>query len=165
MFDSRRDEGCVSLLERHGVVGDLERPAAGEHDVHLVPVVRLLAIGLWRYEHVDAELEALGLVDDLVAALALLEAALDVPDANRIHGDEPIPRRRARARPGARGRPGPGTGGGGPRPRAGGGCGRWSARDGRALHLHRHDGARTIRTEEAASWATRSETDPSALIP
>ena len=28
--------------------------------------------------------------------------------------------------------------------------GRWSASDGRALHLHGHDGARTIRTEDAA---------------
>ena len=46
-----------------------------EHDVDLVVHMRLLAVGLRRDEHVDADLEPGRLVDDLVPASSLLEPA------------------------------------------------------------------------------------------
>ena len=47
---------------------DVEHAVPFEDDVDLVVVVRLLAVGLWGDEDVDADLETGGGVDDLVAA-------------------------------------------------------------------------------------------------
>jgi hypothetical protein len=49
--------------------------------------VRLLTVGLRRGEHVDADLEPRGLVDDLVAAARRLEAAADGIDVERRAGE------------------------------------------------------------------------------
>src|SRR5438270_401238 len=68
VLGSRRDEDGASLLELDPLVLDLEHAAALQHDVDLVVLVRLLAVGLGRDEHVDADLETGGAVDDLVAA-------------------------------------------------------------------------------------------------
>ena len=70
----------------------VEDAASPENDVHLVVDMRLLAVGLGRDEHVDADLEPGRLVDDLVAAAGLLQAAPGRSDVQRIHGDEPTRR-------------------------------------------------------------------------
>ena len=59
-------------------------PAALEHDVHLVLVVRLLAVGLGSDEHVDADLEPRRAVHDLVAAAAGDERAPGLVDVERV---------------------------------------------------------------------------------
>ena len=56
-----------------------------EDDVHLIVVVRLLAVGLGRDEHVDAELQSGRLVDDLVAAAGGYEPFLNLPDPEGVH--------------------------------------------------------------------------------
>jgi hypothetical protein len=64
---------------------DLECAPPFEDDVHLVVHMRLLAVGLRRDEHVDADLEAGRLVDDLVPASRLLEPAPRHFDVQRVH--------------------------------------------------------------------------------
>ena len=75
----------MANLEIHLLALDLERAAAVEHDVHLIAVMRLLAIGLRRDEHVHADLHAGRGVDDLVAAVAGCEPLGDLGDLDRVH--------------------------------------------------------------------------------
>jgi len=58
-----------------------------EHDVDLVVCMRLLAVGLRRDEHVHADLDAVGLVHDLVAAL-VGETLFRRLDVERVCGSE-----------------------------------------------------------------------------
>ena len=74
---------------------DVERARAVEHDVDLVVLVRLLPVRLRRDEHVDAELDADGLVDDLVAAARGTELLDDGSDSECVHAvtvSEGVPR-------------------------------------------------------------------------
>ena len=64
---------------------DVEDAVAVEHDVHLVVVVGLLPVGLRRDEHIDAELEARGLVHDLVAASRCAELLDHGRHAELVH--------------------------------------------------------------------------------
>ena len=64
---------------------DFEDACALEDDVELVVLVRLLPIGLRRDETVDPDLEAGGLVDDLVATAGLTKPFLDGCDLERVH--------------------------------------------------------------------------------
>ena len=59
-------------------------PGALEDDVDLVVLVRLLAVGLRRDEHVHADLEPGRRVDDLVAAAPLLQPALRRLDVEEV---------------------------------------------------------------------------------
>jgi hypothetical protein len=54
---SGRDEDGVPLLELDPVVLDLQHAGSFEHDVDLVVLVRLLAVGLRRNQDVHADLE------------------------------------------------------------------------------------------------------------
>src|SRR5207237_697303 len=63
---------------------DLEHTAAFDHDVDLVIIVRRLAVCVGRREHVDADLEPGGAVDDLVAAGVGCEPFLDAGDVERL---------------------------------------------------------------------------------
>src|SRR5262249_12154662 len=85
MVGAGLDEHGVAVLDRHGRAFDLEDAVALEHDVDLVIGMRLLPVGLRRDEHVDAELEAGRLVNDLVAAAGGYEIVLDVRDAECMH--------------------------------------------------------------------------------
>ena len=75
----------LPLLEVDLLAFDLEPPAAVEDDVELVPVVRLLAVGLGGDEDVDADLEPRRSVDDLVAAACLGQPPLRRLDVERMH--------------------------------------------------------------------------------
>ena len=79
-----RHEDRLPLAERVARVLDLERPVALEDDIDLVVVVRLLPVGLGRDEHLDTDLEARALVDDLVAAACRLQPALRVVYAEGV---------------------------------------------------------------------------------
>ena len=68
MLGAGGDEDRVALAELDRLAFDLQRAAALDHDVDLVVLVRLLAVGLGRDQHVDAQLEPGRAVDDLVAA-------------------------------------------------------------------------------------------------
>ncbi len=59
---------------------DLEGARALEHDVDLVVLVRLLAVGLRRDEDVHPDLQPRRLVHDLVAAVAGGQPLLYFPD-------------------------------------------------------------------------------------
>jgi hypothetical protein len=72
-----------NLLELH-----LEHTCPFEDDVELVVLVRLLLIRLGRDEHVHPDLEAGGLVDDLVATAGLTEPLLDGCNLERVHRNE-----------------------------------------------------------------------------
>src|SRR5581483_5171679 len=85
---ARIDEHGVPLRDRHGLALDLEDAAALEHDVHLVVLVRLLAVRLRRDEDVDAELDARRLVDDLVAAAGRAEPLDRTPHTEGMHGSD-----------------------------------------------------------------------------
>src|SRR5262249_29961563 len=65
------DEHGAAFAHRPFLALDLEHAAAFEDDVELVAVVRLVAVGLGCNEDVDTELEAGGLVNDLVASSGL----------------------------------------------------------------------------------------------
>src|SRR5207249_7019479 len=80
MIGSGRHEDRVALAELERLALDVEHSRALEHDVDLVVGVRLLAVRLRGDEDVDADLEAGRVVDDLVAAAGLGEAALDALD-------------------------------------------------------------------------------------
>jgi hypothetical protein len=79
------DEHGLSLLERHRLTLDLERPAALEHKVDLVVLVGLLTIRLGRDEHVHADLDPVRLVHHLVAAGLGCEPLLDPLDVEAVH--------------------------------------------------------------------------------
>ena len=86
-----RHEQRTTLLERSGDAPDLEYTAALEHDVDLVLLVRLLAVGLGRDQHVDADLEPGRRVDDLVPATPLDEFLPCLVDVERVHRAQPTP--------------------------------------------------------------------------
>ena len=69
MLGAGADEDRASLLELDRLALDVEGARPFEHDVDLVPLVRLLAIGLGRDEDVDPDLDARRGVDDLIAAV------------------------------------------------------------------------------------------------
>ena len=79
MLGAGGDEDRVALAELDRLAFDLQRAAALDHDVDLVVLVRLLAVGLGRDQHVDAQLEPGRAVDDLVAAAARPRAAARQP--------------------------------------------------------------------------------------
>ena len=78
------DEERHALRERRRRAFDLEHAAAFEHDVDLVLLVGLLAVGLGSDEHVDADLEPRRAVHDLVAAAARGERAPRLVDVERV---------------------------------------------------------------------------------
>src|SRR5262245_27026395 len=80
------DEQRLSLFEWRRAALDLECPPALEHDVELVVFMRLLPVGFGCDEDVDADLEAWGLVHDLVAAAGLAETPARLADLDRLHG-------------------------------------------------------------------------------
>ncbi len=88
MIRARLDEDGVALLHRHRLALDVEDALSLEDDVDLVVLVRLLAVGLGRDEHVDAQLEPGRGMDDLVAAAGGHEAFLDLPDPEGVHPRE-----------------------------------------------------------------------------
>ncbi len=79
------DEDCCAFLHRNLLGADVEHAGPLEDDVQLVVFVWLLAVRLRRYEAVDADLEAGGLVDDLVATAGLTEPLLDGCDLECVH--------------------------------------------------------------------------------
>src|SRR5262249_16893071 len=66
----------------------LEHAASLEHDVNLVILVRLLAIGLRSDEHVHTQLKARGRVNDLVAAAPFGEALGYAGDVECVRGHQ-----------------------------------------------------------------------------
>ena len=88
MLGMRLDENGASLSDRYLLTFDLEDAGALEHDVELVVLVRLLPVGLRGDEHIDADFEAGGLVDDLVATTGLSKPFFDGCDLERVHGYE-----------------------------------------------------------------------------
>src|SRR4051812_1855971 len=93
------DEGCRALLERVLLPLYLECAPALQHEVELVPLVRLLRVGLRRGEDVHAYLQAIGLVDHLVSAWA--EPLRDIAEAEAQEGSVRHPLRRVDAAAGA----------------------------------------------------------------
>lgn len=85
MVGPRLDEHGSPLTDRNLLVLHLEDTRPFDHDVELVVLVRLLLIRLGRDEHVHPDLEAGGLVDDLVATAGLTEPLLDRCDLERVH--------------------------------------------------------------------------------
>jgi hypothetical protein len=88
MLGAGLDEKGVTFGHRKDLTLDFERAASFEDDVDLVVGVRLLRVRVRRYEHVDADLEPAGAMDDFVAAAARLESALRLADRERV-GYEP----------------------------------------------------------------------------
>jgi hypothetical protein len=82
MVRPRGDEGGVALRQRERFVLDAERSAAFQNEVQLVPFMRLLPVRFWSGEDVDAHLDAVGLVHDLVATGA--EAGGDIAEAEAL---------------------------------------------------------------------------------
>ncbi len=78
------DEDGASLRELDRLALDVEDAAPLQHDVDLVPLVRLLAVRLRGHEHVDADLDAGGLVDDLVASVPRGEALSHMADVEGV---------------------------------------------------------------------------------
>jgi hypothetical protein len=85
MLGSGFDEDRGALSDGNLFSLDFEDACALEDDVELVVLVRLLPIGLRRDETVDPDLEAGGLVDDLVATAGLTKPFLDGCDLERVH--------------------------------------------------------------------------------
>ena len=83
MLDVRRHEDPVAFRELGRATRDFEDAGAIEHDVHLVVLVRLLAIGLWRHERVDPDLEPRRRVHDLVPAAGVEEPLRHLVDVER----------------------------------------------------------------------------------
>ena len=88
MLGAGLDEQGVTFGHRKILALDFERAASLDDDVDLVVGVRLLRVRVGRDEHVDADLQPAGAMDDLVAAAARLEPALRLPDRERV-GYEP----------------------------------------------------------------------------
>ena len=78
MFGAGLHEDRAPFRDPHGLALDLEHAVAFEHHIDLVVRVRLLPIRLRGHKHVDAELEARRLMDNLVAAGGGYETILDL---------------------------------------------------------------------------------------
>jgi len=89
MLSAGAHEDGAALLELDRLALDLEDAHPFEHDVDLVPLVRLLAVGLWRDEDVDPDLDPRRFVDDLVAAVPGREPLCDVADVEGVR-DQPV---------------------------------------------------------------------------
>lgn len=89
MVGSSLHEDRASLLDGDLLAFDLQHTCALEHDVHLVVLVRLLPVWLRCDKHVDAQLEACGFVDYLVATAGLTEPLLDGSNLEGVHSPEP----------------------------------------------------------------------------
>src|SRR2546430_7204019 len=85
MLGMRLHKDSASLSDRYLLTLNLEDAGALEHDVELVILMRLLAVGLWSDEHIDANFEAGGLVDDLIASAGLTKPFFDGCDLKRVH--------------------------------------------------------------------------------
>src|SRR5262245_23041299 len=85
MVSAGLDEDRASLADRHLRILDLQHAVSLEHDVDLVVLVRLLAIGLRCDEHIHADLEPGGLVDDLVPSTGFAEPLANRRDLERVH--------------------------------------------------------------------------------
>ena len=81
-----RDEERAAFLQRCLHALDFQDAGAFENDVDLVVLVRLLAIRLWRNQHVDADLEPGRGMNDLVAATLLAQLLAGCVDVERVHG-------------------------------------------------------------------------------
>ncbi len=86
-----RDEERTAFLEGSGNTLDLEHSAALEHDVDLVLLMGLLAIGLRRDQDVDADLEPRRPVHHFVPAPPLDERLARLVDVERVHRLERTP--------------------------------------------------------------------------
>jgi hypothetical protein len=84
MLGAGLDEDGVAFGHGKNLTFDFERAASFDDDVNLVIGVRLLRVRVRRDEHVDADLEPAGTMDDLVAAVARLESALRLADSERV---------------------------------------------------------------------------------
>ena len=89
MVGAGADEDGAALLELDRLALDLEDARTFEHDVDLVPLVRLLAVGLRSDEHVDPDLDPRRLVNDLVPAVPGGEPLGHVTDVEGV-GDRPV---------------------------------------------------------------------------
>ena len=85
MFSVRLYEDGTALSHWHGLTLDLEDARALENNVQLVVLVRLLPIRLGGDQHIDAHLEAGGLMDDLIATAGLPEPFFDLCDLECVH--------------------------------------------------------------------------------
>ena len=84
------DKERVAFGDRKRLSVDVERPAAPQDDVDLVVVVRLLAVGFRRDEHVHAELEPRRAVHDLVPAAGRCEPPPRLAHCERVrHASHP----------------------------------------------------------------------------
>src|ERR1700694_1502926 len=85
MVCARRHERRLPFSHLDGLAFDREHPASFEHDINLIILMRLLLVGLWSDEDVDADLEPRRAVDDFVASPALLQPASRQLDVERVH--------------------------------------------------------------------------------
>jgi gamma-glutamyltranspeptidase/glutathione hydrolase len=91
MLVARCDEERTTLLESGRDALDFENASAVEDDVDLVEIVGLLAVGLGRNQHVDADLETRRRMDDLISAPSLGKRLAGLVHVERVHRQEPIP--------------------------------------------------------------------------
>src|SRR5215210_1680738 len=99
MLRVRRHEHGVPFLELHGLAFHVERSPPLEHVVHLVVLVRLLAVGLRRDEDVHPDLESRRLVHDLVAAAARSKTLSGPLDIERMQHEASLTTRSGRGAP------------------------------------------------------------------
>jgi len=85
MLGVRLYEDGAALSDRYLLTLHLEYASALEDDIQLIVLVGLLPIRLRGDEPVDADFEADGLVDDLVATAGLTEPFFDRCDFKRVH--------------------------------------------------------------------------------
>jgi hypothetical protein len=99
MVDACLDEDGVAFFHGHLRPLDGEDARAFEHDVDLVVFMRLLLVRLRRDEHIDTELEAGGLVDDLVTPARGAQLLDDRRDSERVHGQDATQTGKRRSNP------------------------------------------------------------------
>jgi hypothetical protein len=85
MLGVRLHEDSAPLSNRYLLTLHLEDACALQHDIKLVVLVRLLSVRLWSDEHVDADFEAGGFVDDLVAPAGLAKPFFHGCDFEWVH--------------------------------------------------------------------------------
>jgi len=88
VLSTRLDEYGAALPHGHLLALDLEHTGAVQDDVHLVILVRLLAVRLRRDENVDTEFQTGRFVDDLIASTGLAQPILDRRDLEMVHSSE-----------------------------------------------------------------------------